>query len=223
MGAGMGQDLAHKRPWLLFSLLFGLTYPLVNFIPVPGIWAMVWKMGGLAMLVPYALRRHHSGEFAMLAGILGLCAIGDGLVEISLEIGAVAFGLAHILAIYLYSRHRRVRPVISQQLLGYTVFIATPIIAYFLGGAMAAGYSALLGAMAAMAWTSNFPRYRVGVGAMLFVLSDLLLFAREGVLGGNMIAGLGVWYCYYIGMLLIATGVVQTLVKRGHYADGAGL
>jgi uncharacterized membrane protein YhhN len=219
----MGQDLAHKRPWLLLSLLFGLSFPLANMLSVPGLWAIAWKMGGLAMLVPYALRRHHSGEFAMLAGVLGLCAIGDGLVEISLEYGAIAFGAAHILAIYLYSRHRRIRPVRSQQLLGYTVFIATPIIAYFLGGALAAGYSVLLGAMAAMAWTSNFPRYRVGVGAMLFVISDLLLFAREGVLAGNAAAGLGVWFSYYIGMLLIATGVVQTLVKRGHYADGTGL
>jgi hypothetical protein len=219
----MGQDLAHKRPWLLLSLLFGLTYPLANMLAVPGIGALIWKMAGLALLVPYALRRHHSGEFAILAGVLALCAVGDGLVEISLEIGAIAFGAAHILAIYLYSRHRRVKPVRSQQMLGYTVLIATPVIAYFLGGALAAGYSVLLGGMAAMAWTSNFPRYRVGVGAMLFVISDLLIFAREGALAGNAAVGLGIWYFYYISMLLIATGVVQTLVKRGHYADGAGL
>jgi hypothetical protein len=219
----MGQDLAHKRPWLLLSLLFGLTYPLAGYLAVPGIWAIVWKMAGLAFLVPYALRRHHSGEFAILACILALCAAGDGLVEIQMEYGAIAFGAAHVLAIYLYARHRRVKPVRSQQILGYTVMLATPIIAYSLGGALAGLYALLLGAMAAMAWTSNFPRYRVGVGAMLFVLSDLLLFAREGVLAENMAAGLGVWYSYYIGMLLIATGVVQTLVKRGHYADGAGL
>jgi uncharacterized membrane protein YhhN len=219
----MGQDLAHRRPWLLLSLFFGLTYPLAAVLNVPGIWAMLWKVAGLSFLVPYALRRHHNGEFAVLAAVLALCAVGDGLVEISLELGAVAFALAHLFAIWLYSRHRRVKPVQSQQILGYTVFIATPIIAYFLGGVLPAVYSVLLGAMAAMAWTSNFPRYRVGVGAMLFVLSDLLIFAREGPLGQSMIADIGVWYTYYIGMLLIATGVVQTLIKRGHYADGEGL
>jgi uncharacterized membrane protein YhhN len=188
-----------------------------------GIWTIIWKMAALAFLVPYALRRHHQGEFAMLAGVLALCSIGDGLVEISLELGALAFAAAHILAIWLYSRHIRVKPVHSQKLLALTVLIATPIIAFFLGGLSAAAYASILGAMAAMAWSSNFPRYRVGVGAMLFVASDLLLFAREGILSGNAVAGLSVWYAYYLGMVLIATGIVQTLIKRGHYRDGSGL
>ena len=219
----MAQDLAHKRPWLLLSLIFGITYPSAHWLNIPGIWSIIWKMGGLTFLVPYALRRHHQGNFAILAAVLALCAIGDGLVEISLELGAVAFGFAHIAAMFLYSRHRRVKPVRSQQLLALTVLIATPIIAYFLGGFLTAAYSVLLGLMAAAAWSSNFPRYRVGIGAMLFVASDLLLFAREGPLSGSVIAGLGVWYSYYAGMFLIATGVVQTLLKRGHYSDSEGL
>jgi hypothetical protein len=222
-GRGMTQDLAHKRPWLLLSLLFGISFPLAAIMNVPGIWALVWKVGGLALMVPYALRRHHNGEFAMLAGILALCALGDGLVEIQLELGALAFGAAHILAIWLYSRHRRVSPVFSQTLLAIVLFVLTPVIAYFLGGALAAIYSVLLGAMAAMAWSSNFPRYRVGMGAVLFVLSDLVLFAREGgAVGESHFVGLVVWYSYYCGMILIATGVVQTLVKRGHFEDTIG-
>jgi YhhN family len=219
----MTGDLAHKWPWLLLSLIFGITYPVTHWLNVPGIWAILWKMGGLTFLVPYALRSHYQGDFAILASILALCAIGDGLVEISLELGAVAFGLAHITAIFLYNRHRRVRPVRSQQLLALSVLILTPFIAYFLGGFLAAAYSVLLGSMAASAWSSNFPRYRVGIGAMLFVASDLLLFAREGPLGGAMIAGFGVWYSYYAGMFIIATGVVQILLKRGHFSDAEGL
>ena len=220
----MTQDLAHKRPWLLLSMLFGISFPLAAIMNVPGIWAMVWKVGGLALMVPYALRRHHNGEFAILAGILALCALGDGLVEIQLELGALAFGTAHILAIWLYSRHRRVRPVFSQTLLAFALFMLTPILAYFLGGTLAAIYSVLLSAMAAMAWSSNFPRYRVGVGAMLFVLSDMVLFAREGgTIATGTAVGLVVWYSYYCGMILIATGIVQTLVKRGHFEDAIGL
>ncbi len=220
----MNQDLAHKRPWLLFSLLFGITYPFAAILNVPGIGVMIWKMGGLAFLVPYALRRHHSGEFAMLAGVLALCAIGDGLTEYSLELGAWAFGAAHILAMWLYSRHRRVKPVFSQTLLAIALLLLTPVIAYFFAGAMAALYAVLLGAMAAMAWSSNFPRYRVGIGAVLFVASDLVLFAREGgVIGANSISAMVIWYSYYCGMVMIATGVVQTLIKRGHYDDTEGL
>jgi len=29
-----------------------------------------------------------------------------------------------------------------------------------------------------------------------------------------------IWILYYGGVLMIATGVVTTLVKRGHFADG---
>jgi uncharacterized membrane protein YhhN len=219
----MDQDLAHKRPWLLFSLVFGMTYPLASMLHVPGIWEMVWKGASVAFLVPYALRRHHSGEFALLAAMLALCASGDVLVEIHLEFGAIAFAAAHIVSMYLYTRHRRVKPVLSQSLLAITLFALTPVIAYFLAGVLPALYAALLGGMAAMAWSSNFPRYRVGIGAVLFVASDMILLAREGGLApANSFTGAVVWYSYYCGVFMIATGIVQTLIKRGHYDDAIG-
>jgi uncharacterized membrane protein YhhN len=223
----VGQDLAHKRPWLLASLVFGLSYPLILALNVPGIGVIIWKMGALACLVPYALRKHHNGEFRILAAVLALCALGDGLVEISIGTGAIAFGLAHILAIWLYSKHSRVKPTPSQRLLVITVFVLTPFIAYSLAGIEAAAYSVLLSAMAAMAWNSNFPRYRVGMGAMLFVVSDLLLFGREGGALAH-IPAIGpaidpaIWYSYYAGMVLIATGIVQTLIKRGYSSEEEG-
>jgi hypothetical protein len=51
------------------------------------------------------------------------------------------------------------------------------------------------------------------------VLSDLLIFARMGPLAEAGWAGLAIWLFYYGGVLMIATGVVTTLVKRGHYSD----
>ncbi len=220
MEQALGQDLAHKRPWLLASLVFGLSYPVIFMFNVPGIWAIMWKMGALACLVPYALRKHHNGEFMILATVLALCALGDGLVEISLRSGAIAFGLAHLLAIWLYSKHRRVKPTASQVMLAITVFLLTPFIAYFLAGIEAAAYAVLLSAMAGMAWNSNFPRYRIGTGAMLFVASDLILFAREGdKLAHTPAIDAAIWYSYYAGMVLIATGIVQTLIKRGYSSE----
>ncbi|MEE9434050.1 MAG: lysoplasmalogenase family protein [Sphingorhabdus sp.] len=213
----MAQDLAHKRPWLLASLAFGLTYPASSLLNIPGTFEIIWKMLPLALLIPYALRRHHSGEFAILAVILALCSMGDGLVEISLELGAIAFGLSHLAAIWLYGRNRRDKTAFSQKFLALTVIILAPLIAYQLAGGLAAGYTLLLAAMAAMAWSSNFPRYRVGIGAMLFVISDLLIFAREGQGVRMPIINPAIWYLYYVGMVMIATGVVQTLVKRGHH------
>ena len=214
IGAGVTQDLAHKRPWLLASLAFGFSYPAISFFPVEGIYAIIWKMLPLALLVPYALRKHHSGEFLVIAIILALCSLGDGLVELSLEAGGTAFGISHLVAIWFYSRHRREQTAFSQKLLALTVLIAAPLIAYFLAGNLAAGYTLMLSLMAAMAWTSSFPRYRVGIGAMLFVISDLLIFTREGQWVSSPLINPAIWYLYYIGMVMIATGLVQTLVKK---------
>lgn len=223
----MGQDLAHKRPWLLASLLAGLSFPATwLLLPIEGsFFAIIWKMAAVGLLVPFALRRHHDGEFIPLAIMLGLYALGDGLIELSMVAGAVAFAAGHLVAVWLYFRHRRVRPVFSQKLLAIAIFMMTPVIAYGLPptaeeGIQVAAYSVILAAMAAMAWSSNFPRYRVGTGAVLFVVSDLLIFARLGPLKASQLTSIAIWYLYYFGVFLIATGIAQTLVKRGHYEKG---
>jgi uncharacterized membrane protein YhhN len=77
-----------------------------------------------------------------------------------------------------------------------------------------AGYALGLGAMAAAAWTSSFPRYRVGIGAVLFVASDLLIFARLGPMADSPIPDLLIWPLYYFGQFLICTGVIGELRKR---------
>jgi uncharacterized membrane protein YqgA involved in biofilm formation len=220
----MTQDLAHKRPFLLGSLIFGLSYPLTQYFAVPQLFAMAWKMAAVGFLIPYALRRHHNGDFAILAAFLGFCALGDGLIEIELLWGGISFAIAHVIAIWLYTRHWRKKAAFSQRLLAATLFICSPIIAFKLPGTEELGqqtalYAIFVAGMAAMAWSSQFPRYRVGLGAVLFVLSDMLIFARMGPLAGYSATNLIIWYLYYGGMLLIATGVVTTLIKRGHFSE----
>jgi len=68
-------------------------------------------------------------------------------------------------------------------------------------------YSLGLALMAATAWTSRFPRFRVGIGAVMFLVSDLLIFGRMGPLPDNLVVGLAVWGLYYFGQLLICLGV----------------
>jgi uncharacterized membrane protein YhhN len=221
----MPKDLAHKRPWLLASLAFGLTFPLSWQFAVPGLLAIAWKMAGVGLLAGYALRKHRTGEFLLLAAVMAFWALGDGLLELDMIWGGIAFAIGHIVAIALFLRHRRVHPVFSQKLLAVAVFVLAPVIAFYLpadrvGGIQAAAYTLFVGGMAACAWNSNFPRYRVGLGAMAFVASDLLIFAREGPLAEASWVGLAIWILYYGGVLMIATGVVVTLVKRGRFADG---
>ena len=68
--------------------------------------------------------------------------------------------------------------------------------------------------MAASAWLSSFPRYRVGLGAVLFVASDLLIFARLGVQAESAVPDLLIWPLYYFGQFLICLGVVGALRER---------
>jgi len=223
----MAQDLAHKRPWLLASLIAGIRFPATWLIlPIEGgLFAFLWKMAAVGLLVPFALRRHHEGEFIPLAMMLVFYALGDGLIELNMIAGAIAFATGHLVAIGLYIKHRRIGAAFSQKLLAVTLLIATPVIAFSLPpstdeAVQVAAYSVILAAMAAMAWSSNFPRYRVGMGAVLFVVSDLLIFARMGPLADSDVSNLAIWYLYYFGVLMIAVGIAQTLVKRGHYSRG---
>ena len=219
----MTRDLAHKRPWLFASLFFGLTFPLSWQLGLPDYLSILWKMAGVGLLIGYALRKHRMGEFLLVAGMMTFWALGDGLLEIDMVWGAIAFAIGHGVAIYLFLRHQRVHPVLSQKLLAIAVFVLAPVIAYFLPtdrfmGVQAAVYTVFVAGMAATAWNSNFPRYRVGTGAMAFVASDLLIFAEMGPLAGAAWINLAIWALYYGGVLLIAVGVVTTMVKRGPYS-----
>ena len=64
--------------------------------------------------------------------------------------------------------------------------------------------------MAAAAWTSRFPRYRTGIGAMLFLASDLFIIAGEGAVLSKDITMWLVWPLYFAGQALIAWGVVRS-------------
>ena len=65
--------------------------------------------------------------------------------------------------------------------------------------------------MAGMAWTSSYPRYRVGIGAMLIVAASLLMFAQtDPILPGGLALYL-IWPLYFVGQFMIATGIIQTI------------
>jgi len=167
----MTQDLAHKRPWLFASLIFGLSFPFSWQLALPDPAAIAWKMAGVGLLTGYALRKHHSGEFLLLATVMAFWALGDGLLELDMVWGAIAFAIGHLVAIALFLRHRRVHPVFSQKLLALALLVVAPIIAFYLPadrmwGMQAAIYTLFVAGMAACAWNSNFPRYRVGIGAV---------------------------------------------------------
>jgi uncharacterized membrane protein YhhN len=208
--------LIERRPWLLASLVLGIGYFFVKDGDLPGLWLMLWKGGAVALLAGYAWQSVAGLDGRLIAGVMALGALGDMLIEIDTAAGGAAFFAGHVVAIWLYARYRRAAVTPSQKLAAVVLLVATPVISYLLPADRAAAlpvafYALALGGMAGMAWTSAFPRYRVGIGALLFVASDLLIFAEMGSLASSGLPDLSIWPLYYFGQFLICTGVVRWL------------
>ncbi|WP_408591554.1 lysoplasmalogenase family protein [Novosphingobium sp.] len=210
--------LAEKRPWLLASLIAGISYWFADHAAVPGLWLIAWKGAGVGLLAAYAIAHHPSRDAHRIALVMALGALGDMLLELAFTVGAVFFLLGHLAAFALYRRYRRTDLGMRDQLPALAILWGTPLLAYGLShsGAVAL-YAAGLGLMAASAWNSTFPRDRVALGALLFAASDELIFARMGPLAGNALAQALVWPLYYFGQMLICTGVIATLRARGQF------
>lgn len=215
----MGQAAPIDRhPWLLASLTAAVAFWALRNAP-PGIALVALKGAGVALLALYALARATSMDGRAISMVMAFGALGDVLVEFDLRLGAVIFLAGHLLAIWLYRRNRRGDPSHSQVALALLLLFSTPLIAWALPADRGAAwtiaiYAVGLGAMAASAWLSRFNRYRVGLGAVLFVASDLLIFARLGPLAESLLPGLLIWPLYYVGQLLICTGVIDELRVR---------
>ncbi len=212
--------LMEKRPWLLASLAAGIGYWLLKDSALPGLYLIALKGAGVALLAAYALARHKGHDANTIAAVMGFGALGDVLIEFRLEAGAVAFLIGHLIAIRLYWQHRRPSHSPSQRTAALALLVLTPLVSFQLGGPLVAIYALGLGAMAASAWLSTFSRYRVGLGAVMFVASDLLIFARTGVLADSPLPGLLIWPLYYFGQFLICIGVVGELRRREHLPQG---
>ena len=207
--------LIEQRPWLLASLAAGISFYFIADSQLPGLYQLAWKGAGVALLAVYALVRGRNADARQIAAVMACGALGDVLIELAMEWGAAAFLAGHLVAIQLYLRHRRAALSSSQKLTGLALLVLTPLIAWQLTASpLVAVYALGLGGMAASAWLSSFPRYRVGLGAVMFVASDLLIFARSGVLAQSALPGLLIWPLYYFGQFVICIGVVGELRER---------
>ena len=207
--------LIDKRPWLLASIAAALAFYYLRFTAFPEFYLIPIKGAAVGLLAVYAWMRHSSQDAKLLTGMMVIAAIGDMAMEVSVLVGGFVFFAYHVVALMLYLRHTRETLAQSQKYTAVALLFVTPLTAYLIvRDESTALYGLALGAMAAAAWSSSFPRYRVGAGAVLFVVSDLLLFAQMGPLQSSVIPAVFVWPLYYLGQFLICTGVVQTLRKR---------
>lgn len=211
------QALIEQRPWLLASLTAATAYYFLGDNPVfEGTWGLLANGASVGLLALYAWLRVPGGRRGVDGGLLTLAlvlaAAGDVAIELDFVTGGAFFAAAHCVAVALYLRNRHRRPSPTQRASSLALLIGTPSVSYLLSGeGHIAAYAAFLGAMAAAAWMSHYPRYRVGTGALLFVISDWLIFSRTGPLDLAPLPDLLIWPLYYVGQVMIATGIVQCL------------
>ena len=209
------QSLIDRRPWLLASIAAAIAYYLMMAQPMGEVWLILLKGSGVALLAVYAFERHPSSDAKLLALVLLLSAAGDMLIRLELMWGGAAFFASHLAAMTLYLRNQREHSTPSQKALAVMLLLFTPLICWLLTRDLGVtSYGLALGGMASTAWMSRFTRYRVGLGAVLFAISDFLIFYGLGGPDAAKIADWLVWPLYYFGQFLIATGVIQTLRKE---------
>ena len=212
-------SLKPRATWLLIlALIAGASFWFVGQHTIPTLPWIAWKGAGVGLLTIWAALNARGRDGWLITAVMAFGTLGDVLLERSQTGGALAFLAGHLIAVVLYLAHRRSKLSPSQIVLSVLLLVAVPLIAFLLSADRTAApgialYATGLGAMAASAWISRFPRYRVGLGAVMFVASDLLIFAKIGPRSGSLIPVLLIWPLYFAGQALIAWGAVTTLLR----------
>jgi len=208
-----------RATWLLIlAVLAGASFWFVGQHTIPTLPWIAWKGAGVGLLTIWAALNARGRDGWLITAVMAFGTLGDVLLERSQTGGALAFLAGHLTAILLYLGHIRSKRMPSQIALAVLLLIGVPVIAFLLPTDRTAApgiaiYATGLGAMAASAWISRFSRYRVGLGAVMFVASDLLIFAKIGPLSGSLIPVILIWPLYFAGQALIAWGAVTALLR----------
>lgn len=203
-----------KSPFLFIAaLVAGISYMASWTLPLPDAAAIAWKGAGVGLLATWASRQGRTTDHRLLATVLVLGATADMMLEINFIAGAAIFALGHVVAVVLYIRNRRAGTGVRDAALGAAFVAGMMALAFHLASAdwapPVAIYTLFLAAMTASALASRFAV--AAVGALLFLLSDLLIFARMDLIANMGWADLAVWATYFAGQALIAFGVAKGL------------
>lgn len=205
-------SLRHR--WIFIAaLIAGLSFMASWGWNLPPAAAIAWKGAGVGLLAVWASWQGRTKDHRLLAAVLALGAIADMVLELNFVAGAAIFALGHVVAITLYLRNRRPGAGRPQLLFALALMAGSLALAAWLAPAgwklPVAAYTLFLAAMAASASLSRFPL--AFAGALLFLLSDLLIFARMGLLAEAAWASAAIWLSYFGGQALIAWGVISKL------------
>ena len=211
--------LSEKRPFLLLSVAAAIFYFVLRIGDFPEMFLWPVKGSACALLAVYAWMRHQGRDGRLVAGMMAIAAVADMAIEFDLRAGALVFFAYHCAAMVLYLRNPRPALTGSQKGAIVALLVGTPLVGWLLyPDWLGVIYMLALGGMAASAWASRFSRYVVGAGAVLFVVSDWLIFAGMGPFARSPLVENAVWPIYYAGQFLITVGVITTLRREAKAA-----
>ncbi len=201
---------AMARSGAAFHSLAALDYKLV----------VIWKLlsaGFLTLPVVITARSKGSKPLVLLAMALCVIVFADFLLAVKyVTISGLVFIIAHMIAMSAYFLARKKRQNISAAVRGLSMLIASliiimaSVIIQTTDISLALAVFPIFSALAAsFALRSQFPVHLTGLGAVIFMMSDVTFVL--GSLGGNDAAHLGwiVWICYFTGLALITRGALR--------------
>ncbi len=197
------------------AVFAGIIFFALHRTGVTGIWSPALKGACVALLALWAAVQARTLDGWLITAALALGAVGDVLLEThGMIAGGAAFFGGHLVASWLYWRNREGRLWVIPAVVLATAGSAFWLVATPGSGLGIAVYAAGLGLMAGTALASRFAKAGAGLGALLFVASDLLIFAEQGPLSGSPLPGLLIWPLYVAAQATIAWGVVTILSRR---------
>ena len=208
--------LIERRPWLLASMALAAASLWLHDPRTPGVYLMGLRAVPLWLLGIYALLRHRGRDTRMLAGMLALAGAGSGLMLLFPLLGLNVLLFANFIGLGLFLAHRRLDPDAAHRVGAGALVLLVPALCFYAasraGTSVPIFFGLSLGGMAAAAWISTFPQGRVGAGAVVIVFGSVLGLADSG----GVAAVLG-WGLFYLGNLVLATGVTGELRLREEF------
>lgn len=188
----------------------------------------IFKGSAVGLLAIFVLISTRSLNHFILFLALAASVAGDVLLALPIENSFVkglgAFLVAQITFIILYLKNRMPFDEMSSARVtaGSLLWAVAGVAIFFLyphlGDLMIPVfvYTAALVGMATAALFSKFPVKLVGLGAILFVISDSVLGARQ-FLTVPEFTGYIVWATYYLAELLMTLGVMLSVERRTNF------
>lgn len=210
-----------RRVVLVMALVAGVSYVASWGLGLPAAAEIAWKGAGVSLLTLYAGLSARNLDGWLITLVLALGALGDVLLDaVGPLAGGLTFLMGDVVATGLYLRNRRHTITTGQSLLALGLTPALIALSYLLTsdpwtGSYRSVYSLAVALMAGTAWLSRFPLRRTGIGALMLVGANILLYVRFGPAPNAPGINLAIWTLYFGGQTLVCLGVTDTLKELG--------